>query len=415
MSELKAFAPDRISDVHVRTIPWRSPNYVSVEIADAAQLADVRPAWLDLLTRADAPNVFMDPELLRVTAEIDPATKCRTLLAWKTMGGRRQLVGVWAFGIGRARKSHLPIPVLTFSPYAHGYLATPVIDRHCLEQTLHAMLDRIADDPHLPKIMALDSMATEGATMDALMRVLTARNSAPRMFETFRRPKLASQLDGQTYLASALSSSTRKKLRQHRRRLGEQGTLTSTIAAEAPAVRAALEDFLAMEASGWKGREGTALLSNESEAKFMRAALAALGEQGCASIHALRLDGRPISMQIIVRSGRAAFTWKTAYDEAFREFSPGMLLFEHYTTSLLADDSIEYVDSCSLDDSGYMGSWTERQAVADLWIDARRGGSIAFRAFSGIQKNYRHMRAAAKDAYLRMRAPRPMKPGDAAR
>ena len=95
-------------------------------------------------------------------------------------------------------------------------------------------------------------------------------------------------------------------------------------------------------------------------------------------------------MQIVGRAGAAAFTWKTAYDEQFQDFSPGMLLLEDYTAAFLADETIASVDSCSLDDSGYMAAWTERQPVADLWIDARRGGSLAFRVLSALQtKTYR--------------------------
>ena len=106
-----------------------------------------------------------------------------------------------------------------------------------------------------------------------------------------------------------------------------------------------------MEASGWKGRQGTALASNETDAAFMRGAIAALAEHGCATVHSIHLDGRPVSMQIVARAGAAAFTWKTAYDEAFHDFSPGMLLLEDYTAAFLADKSIAFVDSCSFDDT----------------------------------------------------------------
>jgi hypothetical protein len=34
------------------------------------------------------------------------------LLVWKRIDGKRQLVGVWTFAIGRARHSVLPIRVL---------------------------------------------------------------------------------------------------------------------------------------------------------------------------------------------------------------------------------------------------------------------------------------------------------------
>ena len=119
-----------------------------------------------------------------------------------------------------------------------------------------------------------------------------------------------------------------------------------------------------------------------------------------AWLHALYLDGQPVSMQIVMRAGAVAFTWKTAYDEQFQDFSPGMLLLEDYTAAFLADQSIAYVDSCSHDDSGYMAAWTERQTMADIWIDVRRGGSLTFRVLGGLQKRYRDARGAAKNARL---------------
>jgi CelD/BcsL family acetyltransferase involved in cellulose biosynthesis len=409
MSDIRAYRSEDVPAV--ATAPAGAskrrlaPN-ISVEIADAARLADVRAAWADLIARADSPNVFMDPTLACAAAMADPNARHRTLLAWKSTDGRRRLVGVWSFAVGRARRSLLPVRVLSAPTFAHCYLATPVVDRDCLDEALDAMLDGVADDPQLPKIVALDLMAATGPTYDALMRVLAQRGSAPCIFEQTRRPKLASELDGKTYLERSLSGSTRKKLRQHRRKLSEQGALTSVIAAEPDAVRRALEEFLTMEASGWKGREGTALLCSTTEAAFMRGAVGALADQGRASVHSLYLNGKPVSMQLVARAGAAAFTWKTAYDEAFRDFSPGTLLLEDYTAAFLADKSIASVDSCSFGDSGFMSAWTERQTVADLWIDARRGGSLMFRVLCSIQKRYRDLRAVAKGAYLRWRKSR---------
>ena len=113
-----------------------------------------------------------------------------------------------------------------------------------------------------------------------------------------------------------------------------------------------------------------------------------MAPQGDAWIYAIYLDGQPVSMQIVLRAGTAAFTWKTAYDETLHDFSPGMLLLEEYTAALLADPSIAYVDSCSLDDSGFMAAWGEREAMAEMWIDSRRGGSAAFAHLSRLQEIY---------------------------
>jgi CelD/BcsL family acetyltransferase involved in cellulose biosynthesis len=381
---------------------------VTVEAADAARLATIRAAWDDLIGRAAEPNVFMDPSLLCVASEANSAAPVHALLAWKTIDDRQRLVGVWAFSIGRPQKSSLPVRMLRGPACPHSHLATPVIDSDCLDETLDAMLDRIARDATLPKIIALEAIATGGPTMAALTRVLAARDSAPCIFESFRRPQLASVLDAKQYLEHSLSGSTRKKLRQHRRRLSEAGSVASVIDSEPEDVRRALESFLALEVDGWKGRQGTAILCSDVDAAFMRAAVSALSALGCASIHSIHVDGHPVSMQIVARCGRAAFTWKTTYDERFQDFSPGMLLLEDYTATFLADRSIAYVDSCAHDDKGFMSAWSERQTIADLWVDARRGGSFAFRLWSSLQRHYRNLRTFAKNRYLaRKRAHRP--------
>lgn len=405
MSDIQAFTANDIPDIAAppaRAGSAHAAPAIAVEIAEAAQLRELEAAWDDLLPRADAPNPLMHPAMVRACAAAFPHEKCHTLLAWKPApDGRRQLAGIWALAMGRPHQSAFLVRVLNAPPGPLRYLSAPVIDRACLDETLHAMLDAIAADRALPHIVALDAMGTDGETMTSLLRVLAARGSAPCVLQEFRRPKLASVLDGKAYLEKALSGSSRKKLRQHRRRLAEKGVLTYGVVSEPAAVAPALEDFMRIEAAGWKGRQGTALLCDARNAEYMRNALVAMAGRGCASVHALRLDGEPVSMQVVVRAGPAAFTWKTAYDERYQDFSPGMLLLEDYTAAFLADKSIRYVDSCSYDDSGYMSTWTERQPIADLWIDARRDGGPSFRILAGLQKRYRDLRALTKTAYLK--------------
>ncbi len=372
---------------------------ITVEVASGARLADLQAEWEALVARADTPNVFMNPLVVKLAGETGPG--CRVaLLAWLARDGARQLAGVWAFSIRRPSQSVLPLAVLAAPAMAHGYLATPVIDRDALEPTLEAMLTAIANDPKLPNFVALDAMTAEGATMQALIRVLALRGSRPCVLARALRPMLASELDGKRYLEQALSSGSRKKLRQSRRRLGEKGVLGYRIMTASVDVERGLEDFLALEAAGWKGRQGSALANDPADAAFTRAMIAGLAPRGEAAIHALTLDGKPVSMQIVLRAGTTAFTWKTAYDETQSEYSPGMLLLEDYTASFLADPSIARVNSCAYDESSFMATWRERQAIATVWFDARPGGSSVFNLLTRLQRAFLRARGAAKAAYL---------------
>jgi CelD/BcsL family acetyltransferase involved in cellulose biosynthesis len=381
------------------TPAMRRAPAITVEVASGARLARIGADWDDLLRRCDNPNVFMTPDLVRLAGEAYPGKAVRVLLAWHEDDLR--LVGVWAFVLRRPQGAFAP--VLAAPAMKHGYLAAPVVDRAYMDETLGALLDHIAAEPSLPKIVALDPIGAD-ATMDALTRVLAARGSPSRIMTQAMRPRLASNLDGKQYLANALSSSSRKKLRQHRRRLAERGALAFAIATDAAEVQNAFEAFLQLEASGWKGRQGTALLASAADATFARSMIAALASKGGVAIHALTLDDRPVSMQIVLRAGAAAFTWKTAYDEDVQDASPGMLLLEDYTAAFLADAGIAFVDSCSYDDSGFMAAWSERQAIVNLWFDARRGGSAAFAVTSRLHHGALALRMALKAAYLAYKA-----------
>jgi CelD/BcsL family acetyltransferase involved in cellulose biosynthesis len=368
---------------------------ITIEIASGERLLALESQWQDLVARADAANIFMHPALVHLGNEAYLERRCRVLLAWQETTVPR-LAGVWAFAVGHPPRSILPISVLIAPAVPNAYLSAPVVDRDCLDEVLAAMLDHLAAAVSLPSVVALDAMGADTATMQALIRVLEQRGSPMRIFTRSMRPMLDSNLDGKAYLEQALSSSSRKKLRQHRRRLAEKGSLRSAVLTEPQSVRDAFEDFLTLEAAGWKGRQGTALLNKPSDARFARAMIAALSEQGDAAIHQLTLDARPVSMQVVLHAGPAAFTWKTAYAEALHDFSPGMLLLEDYTMALLADRRVSYADSCAFDDSGYMATWKERAAIAGLWFSVRRGRSRMFSMVAQLQDNYLALRERAK-------------------
>lgn len=376
----------------------RVERAVFVEIVRGKPPAELDRHWHDLLERADEPNVFMHPRVIRAAGS---DRRIVTLIAWETSGRERRLSGLWAFSIGKPHLSLIPVTALCAPATDHAYLSAPVIDRDLLEIVLHAMLDAVAAAPDLPKFVALESMSGAGATYQALLRVLVRRDSRSCHLDAKPRPILMPAGNTASYMQAAFSSSSRKKLRRHRRRLGELGQLQTTFVQAASDVRPAFEAFLALEMKGWKGQRGTAILNNPNEAAFARNLVAALAQAGDAFIYALALDGRPVGMQVVLRAGATVYTWKTAYDEALSDFSPGMLLFEDYSKAFLADPSIVFADSCAFDDSGYMAAWTERKLMIDLWLDARRGGSALFAAVAGLQRSYLPFRDAAKQTYLR--------------
>jgi hypothetical protein len=161
-------------------------------------------------------------------------------------------------------------------------------------------------------------------------------------------------------------------LRRQHRRLEEIAPVTMNAAAGQQDVAAALKDFLALEASGWKGRAGTAAANHPAIRSFFETAVAALAADGRARIDRLFLDGRAIAALITFLSGDTAWFWKIAYNEDTARYSPGVQLAVGVTERLLADPQIARVDSCTTANHPMIDRiWRERLAICDRLIELK--------------------------------------------
>ena len=89
---------------------------------------------------------------------------------------------------------------------------------------------------------------------------------------------------------------------------------------------AELETGLALEAAGWKGRAGTAILTDNATAAFYRDVAAAFNAAGELRFSALTMDGRLVAWDYALLHRGRYFLLKTAFDEDLRTLAPGLVL-----------------------------------------------------------------------------------------
>src|SRR5205823_5877592 len=124
------------------------------------------------------------------------------------------------------------------------------------------------------------------------------------------------------------------------KRLAEGGVVIASSTGEPAAIAHALDDFLTLEASGWKGRAGSAARASAEIHQFMKSAVNGLAVEGKATIDRLFVDTRAIAAIVRLRSGAMAWCWKIAYDENFARASPGVQVLLDATEAVLADPAI---------------------------------------------------------------------------
>lgn len=119
------------------------------------------------------------------------------------------------------------------------------------------------------------------------------------------------------------------ELRRRRRRLEERGALTFEMADGTQHLHSLLREGFRVEASGWKGREGSAIACSPSTEAFYRAVAVWAAEQGCLRLCFLRLDDHALAFDFAVEHRGVHSLLKTGFDEAQRAAGPGKLLRLH--------------------------------------------------------------------------------------
>ena len=279
-----------------------------------------------------------------------------------------------------------------------GPLGTPLVDAEGAAETIDNLLEALArPEAKLPGILVLPDLRLNGRFTQLIKAVAIGRDLPLTVTNTFDRPMLESQEDGDTYLRSTVSKNHLRDMRRQFRLLGELGHISYNVARQPEEIRRRMEEFLALEASGWKGRKRSAMVMDRFRAAFAREAITNLAEVDAVRIHTLDLNGVAIASMVVFIMAGEAYTWKTAYDERYARFSPGKLLLSDLTDWHLDDPNIERTDSCAVPDHPIMSRlWKEREEMGTLLIGLRPNADRDTRQAATQLHMYRNTRNLAR-------------------
>ncbi|MCC7138497.1 MAG: GNAT family N-acetyltransferase [Planctomycetes bacterium] len=129
-------------------------------------------------------------------------------------------------------------------------------------------------------------------------------------------------------LRARLPDNFRRNVRKAGNRLAREAGVAFRFLEGAQATPDGLAAFLGVEASGWKGRAGTAIAADPRLVAFYRALAEGFHREGRLEWHRLEIGGEVAAVHFAVRWGRSLVLAKIAYDERFARLGPGNLLFE---------------------------------------------------------------------------------------
>ena len=373
----------------------------SVTCLDRKGIFSLGSAWEELSRNTIEENPYYSPTYMRALLEnTEINTDIMALAVYregKLAGFCPFITDKWrwlgAASVNRAWKN----PYIT--------LTTPLVERHNPRQTVQALLMAMAGHATAGRFWLFEELNLDGPAGVLIDEVVRKRNLSSCVFDEFDRPTLEQGSTFDQHMLDHVSKKRRRDLKRNRKRLSEKGRVEMRFFTSGPQLEAAVEDFLRIEASGWKGERGTALACNQNLLAFARQAFGTSCGKTITRADVLYLDEQPIAVSLAIYVGKTAFTLKCTYDESYRTYSPGLLLEQDIIEDFLKNHWVERLDSATAAGGHVVqGLWNGSIRVGDLLLCADDSKSPEyFKNYAQIEKLRRLCRQKLKCLVARSR------------
>lgn len=367
----------------------READRITVEkLAAPTDIARLSGAWQALGARAFVPAGSSSHSWLAPSLEhYAPQLPAEVLALWRG----RELCGVFTL---KARGGLLRCgwtSPLSFS-------GTPLVDAADPGSVLRAFLGALTG-----RAVQFRALPASGPFWDMLNEAVAATGGTIEVLSSWERAALGPEVSFEDWFSRNFERKRRKEYRRLRARLAEEGKLESLVWSAGEPVDPWVDNLIALEAKGWKGRRGTALAADAVMAKAFREAIHLLAAEGSLRFWKIALDGRPIAMMSGIVTGGQGSLGKIAYDEDFARYSPGVMLILDATERLIDRERLTLVDSCAIPGHPMISNiWRERIALCDVMIRGPRLSSAVFRLLVEAEKGRSAARALAKTLFYRL-------------
>lgn len=340
----------------------------TVQVLDRAAAIDILPGELDALAaNALEPNIFNEPIMFIPALQLIDRNVPLWIVCVRDRAG--VLRGVVALVCEPLRRG-LPAKVLRNWRHRYSYLGTPLLDRRCAREVLEAVARWVESDAAPAGGLQWANVSWDGPFGQLVRKTIgQSRYGSLDVLTTQRATLERSQATN-----PAISGKHAKELRRLERHLATHGRLEYSMMQGDDDWQSWFEQFLAIEASGWKGLEGSAIASKVDDTEFFRRVLRQAHATGALQFLRLSVGGKAVAMKLNLRAMGISYSLKIGHDETYARFSPGVLLELFNMKAFLQEpDCIVCMDSCASSNHPMINRlWSGRRELATVTL-ARHG------------------------------------------
>lgn len=343
--------------------------------------------WRALERRSLLGNPFLSPSFLIPQPSSNSTTGAPQLLTIIDDQGRWQAAGLFERVRGTRQ---LPLPHLRAVRMQHAYKTGVLIDATHSQEVVNALWNftRVQGFhglafPLFPMGSSLDCLLVDRCRQEQLA-VITD--------DLFERAAVNSLYTG---VDTGMSIRRAKSLRRGQRALQKHGELAMRFRSCSPHDLSAVEQFLYLEALGWKGNAQTALACQAVEAHAFRQIALGLASRDRIRFAELVIEDRVIASMCLLRSEADYYAFKIGWDPQFERGCPGFLLAHEIRQRVNELPGCERIDSCAAAGSFLEHVWPDRKLMGTVLFTTTRWGSMAARGTDWIRGQVRRWKAPA--------------------
>jgi CelD/BcsL family acetyltransferase involved in cellulose biosynthesis len=285
-------------------------------------IAELADEWRMLCENASCNKPYSQPEYFSSYVKaFEPGGRIVLVTAWR----EKSLIGILPLVEARERWYGISLRLLT-TPRGDHY---PWFDLIC-EAGIGQREVSVAILQELDRLDGWDAIrltsVTEGSAAYELLRSETGANLRINGFNEAQVPYISiagSQSDFRSFVGK-LSPNFRHMLRKALRKTAKLGELS--LRRFDSADPSALQEFYRIEASGWKGKERTAIACHAHLVQFYNEIAIAAAERGYLRLYLAYVGSRAIAGMFAFQLDDKLSVPKLGYDEEYRHLAPGHLL-----------------------------------------------------------------------------------------
>lgn len=348
-------------------------------------------AWRQLATCAAEPNPFMEPDCL-IPGALHQPFGGELEIAFAEEGDRFYAC-IPLRPVRRWLRYPYPYPFVTTQVRRTVECGTPLVDAERGAEGLATIFSALSKRRGIAgsRVLVVPKFSCDGAVFDAFQVATRELGLLCVAYESWERGILKRRKDGD--YERALPRNRRQQVARMRRRFQKELGIEPRLVDQASDPEA-VDRYLCLENSGYKGETGIALATAVGEPELFRDVCRRFAAAGRLHILALMADQETIAMEIWIRAGDTQFGFKMSYDDKHARLYPGIQMqvaAMHYFHD--ATDAY-WIDTCTMPHNQMaLQLYPERRSTAYVIVPLSKNPvhRIAVRAFLIVRPVHRRI------------------------